>query len=216
MGVIHHMPVPRICVRCGTPFTTKPSKVGRFCSKLCSRRAPFNEVHIEGDTALLTIENKSRGFIGQAVIDASDLPLVASLGRRWWARWHHSTKQFLAFANMKQDGKWSGVLLHRLIADAGLGQDVDHVNHVMLDCRRGNLRVCTRGENLQNRAGAMTTSKSGVRNVRWDASREQWAVEIKVNKRKRFIGRFDSMDAARYAAQQARKRYMTHSVEVEA
>lgn len=52
--------------------------------------------------------------------------------------------------------------LHRLIIGAKDGQEVDHINRNLLDNRRQNLRICTRSENLSNRAGYGSSKFKGV------------------------------------------------------
>lgn len=42
------------------------------------------------------------------------------------------------------------LLLHRVIAGAGKGDIVDHVNRNKLDCRRANLRLVTKSQNTLN------------------------------------------------------------------
>jgi hypothetical protein len=82
-----------------------------------------------------------------AVVDESDAPLVQrfkwhavlSNGRVWYAQ----TKMWLG-------GKRRTVMLHRFILSPPPGLDVDHINNDGLDCRRSNLRVCTRRQNLAN------------------------------------------------------------------
>ncbi len=54
--------------------------------------------------------------------------------------------------------------MHRVIAEAQKGQDVDHINHNGLDNRCDNLRKCTRSENSQNKR-LRSDSKSGFKGV---------------------------------------------------
>ena len=172
-----------------------------------------NSIRVDGGIAYISVESKSRSFEGEAIIDLSDLPKIIVLGRKWHAGWNETTQQFFARANDKINGVWAAIMLHRFLTDAPKGLDVDHVNHVMLDCRRENMRVCTRGENLQNRRGAMCTSSSGIRGVWFDKSRGKWTAEIKVNYKKIFLGRFDSMDLAREVVEDARAANMPFSSE---
>ena len=181
-------------------------------AKRTSRTATLNVVRVDGGLAFLIIANKNRGFIGEAIVDLTDLPLIESFGRRWWAGWHKATHQCMAVANAKINGRWtSGVLLHRLIMDAPKSVDVDHVNHVMLDCRRSNLRLCTRAQNLQNRLGPQCNSTSGVRGVSWDPSRRLWRAHVTVHRQTKSLGRFRTRDEAAQAAKDGRAQLMSHA-----
>lgn len=207
----------RSCKLCGKEFYKKKSHIemgyGIYCSRKCQRFVTPNEIEIIDGVAYITVKNVSRGFEGKAIIDLIDLPKFNELGTRWHAAWNKTTNQFFAASNDKIDGKWTGITLHRFILDAPKGLDVDHINHNMLDCRRENLRVCTRSENLQNRQGAMCTSSTGIRNVHFRSDTRKWNVEIKVNYKKISLGCYSTIEEAEKAAIAGRKKYMTHSVE---
>lgn len=207
----------RSCKLCGVLFYRKKSAIlkggGVFCSRKCSRYVPPNRILKAGEYYLLEVESVSRGFRGYAKIDKADVKTIRSFGRRWCAAWHECTQQFFVASNEKIDGKWTRVMLHRLLMDAPKGLDVDHVNHDMLDCRRSNLRICSRGENLQNRKGPQSTSTTGIRNVYWRSDTGKFVAEIKVNNKKISLGCFVGLADAERAAINGRKRYMTHSSE---
>lgn len=88
-----------------------------------------------------------------------------------------------------------------------------HINHDMLDCRRSNLRLCTRGENLQNRKGPQSTSTTGIRGVHFNTSSGKYSAELKINNKKIFLGYFTDIQEAERVAIAGRKRYMTHCAE---
>jgi len=56
------------------------------------------------------------------------------------------------------------MLLHRFILNLPSGRkpEVDHINRVKHDCRRENLRIVTRGENLRNSYGYKDYAPKGV------------------------------------------------------
>jgi HNH endonuclease len=66
---------------------------------------------------------------------------------------------------MRRTETGGSIYLHRYLLDAPDGMVVDHINHNTLDNRRQNLRICTNQENNENRNGAYTTSKTGIRGV---------------------------------------------------
>lgn len=89
------------------------------------------------------------------------------------------------------------IRMHRVILERKLNrpllrnEECDHRDGNRLDNRRCNLRLATHQQNQQNqkRRGDNT---SGFRGVSFDRSRNKWAAEIQG----RFLGRFDTPDAA--------------------
>jgi len=81
---------------------------------------------------------------------------------KWCA--HNNGGGFYALRNVRVDGKHRQILMHRLVASAPDGLDVDHINHNTLDNRRGNLRVCTTSQNKMNR-GIQSSNRLGVKGV---------------------------------------------------
>lgn len=88
---------------------------------------------------------------------------------------------------------------------------VDHINGDKLDNRRDNLRVVTNAENLWNVCGPGKRNSSGYLGVaywrRQDGS-GAWVATIQSNGRRRFLGRFQTPEAAheaRLAAERAER-----------
>lgn len=75
-----------------------------------------------------------------------------------------------------ENGKQRTLYMHRLIAHAPSGMEVDHINGDTLDNRRSNLRLATRQENAHNQrkhtGGVSHTAYKGItsKKGRWYAS----------------------------------------------
>jgi hypothetical protein len=89
----------------------------------------------------------------------------------------------------------SACSLHRLLVDCPAGYEVDHRNRNKLDNRRCNLRVATVAENRRNKSHSKNNT-SGFKGVSWDKEHELWEAHIKVNGKKRKIGRFPTKEIA--------------------
>lgn len=109
------------------------------------------------------------GVVAEALIDATDLPLVGSL------RWCRTTDGYARASTA------SHLRMHRIILglSPGDGRECDHINRNRLDNRRANLRVCSRSTNLHNR-GPFRTSKSGIKGVAWNAGAKRWCAYLNV------------------------------------
>ena len=82
--------------------------------------------------------------------------------------------------------------------------DVDHINGQRADNRLCNLRRATRSQNNIN-AVRPKDNTSGYKGVM--ASRGKWLARIGVNRKKVFLGRFDSIEDAAQAYADAANRY---------
>jgi hypothetical protein len=89
-----------------------------------------------------------------------------------------------------------GHLLHRLITGCPKGMVVDHIDGNGLDNRRSNLRVCTIAENVRHRVRQNRNNASGVRGVRWDASRQRWTATLGHEGHTLNLGRFLTKEEA--------------------
>ena len=80
---------------------------------------------------------------------------------------------------------------------------VDHINGDKSDNRIENLRECNMSQNCQN-IKLKSNNKSGVKGVSWDKWTNQWRVTFKLNGKQQNLGRFDSLEEATFAANEAR------------
>lgn len=127
-----------------------------------------------------------------AIIDAADVHLVE--GWKWTAKaWRRNV-----YAYRKEripGGKQRTIQMHRLIAGADEGVDIDHIDSDGLNNRRSNLRSCSHAENLRN-VRKHIDNTSGFKGVFWDKSRQKWRAEIMVSGAKVFLGRFPTLHEA--------------------
>lgn len=103
-------------------------------------------------------------------------------------------------------GRRGQVKLHRLIMNAPVGLDVDHINHDPLDNRRINLRLCTRSQNICNRRMPRSTN-SPYRGVRKRNDCNRWVAQIKAEGRNIHLGNFLMPEEAARAYDAAARRY---------
>lgn len=105
-----------------------------------------------------------------------------------------------------RDGRMQCELLHRRIAEAQPGQEVDHINGNPLDNRRCNLRVCSHMENVKNR-GPSRNNTSGFKGVYYDARRGTFRADIRADRKKYSLGSFATAVEAAEAYNAAALKY---------
>ena len=87
--------------------------------------------------------------------------------------------------------------------------EVDHKNRVRGDNRWVNLRAATHKQNTEN-VTVRPCSRSQVKGVHFDVSRQQWQAYLVHHYEKKHLGRFDTLIEAKRARQKAEKMFFTH------
>jgi len=83
--------------------------------------------------------------------------------------------------------KKTRIRMHRQILNTPEGMDTDHINGNRLDNRRENLRVCTRSQNLMNKA-VRVNSETGYKGVHLHKPTGRYNAYIDVGKKRRSLG----------------------------
>lgn len=114
-------------------------------------------------------------------VDPQDAPRVYS--RKWYL-----TQRGYAFTVI--NGIATPLHYFVLNISKGSGIEIDHINRNPLDCRKENLRICTRSQNLANRKN-WTGNYKGV-----SKQGNKWRAQIKVNKKATYLGLFKTEEEA--------------------
>lgn len=133
-----------------------------------------------------------------AIIDDDDIEKVSQYS---WSM-NRKGRRGYASANIYLGGgrkapKFKKVYMHRLIANAPDGVEIDHINGNRLDNRKENLRPSDRSKNTQNGRINRVNNTIGYRGVNRTASGKYHA-SIRRNWKYHYLGTFDTVeDAAR-------------------
>ncbi len=119
--------------------------------------------------------------------------------------WHVSGGY--AVTNVPSTGTHRYTLLgmHRVIARAQKGQQVDHINGNRLDNRRENLRLCVDQENARNRR--VPEHSSVYKGVSWRKRERLWSSRIMVDGKSLWLGTFDQEATAAAIYDLAARKY---------
>jgi len=177
-----------------------------------------NAFEIRGDTAVIFLKHSGR--LVETVIDVEDLEIAQSLPGTWGVQVCNSTGRLYVQAHVKRGkGSYTKALLHRFLMGMPTVRKgekfvrVDHKLHDTLDNRRNNLRIATPSENMQNRVGATSKSKSGVRGVFFIKATGKWRAQVRLKDNDGYCAHFDEKGDAETSVGQARARLMPYSQE---
>jgi hypothetical protein len=119
---------------------------------------------------------------GIAFVDDEEFERVSKF------KWHLSDKGYAVASH-----KGSKIRMHRLVMGAIGDQIVDHKNRTKLDNQKENLRITDRSGNAQNR-GAWGSRGAMHKGVYQNAGK--FEARIKMNRKPRYLGRFDTAEEA--------------------
>jgi hypothetical protein len=159
-------------------------------------RFDLNEIVIEEDIAKVYLYDKDCKKCAECIIDATDVDLVKDT--KWYATKNRDTDLYCT--NNKVGP------IHRFIMNAPKDMVVDHINHDTLDNRKENLRVCTNQQNIMN----CKTPKNNVskcKGVYWAKDKNKWTVQVTINNKTKYIGRYDDYETAVSARLDAERQY---------
>lgn len=138
-------------------------------------------------------------------------PHGTAWNNRWAGRRAFETKMKSGHLMGRLDG--TNHLAHRVIWTMETGrwpeEEIDHGDHDGSNNRLGNLSECSHGKNGRNQPLSKVNT-SGVTGVHWCKQTQRWEVRMTHQMRPRFLGRFDSFDAAVAARKEAERRYDFH------
>ena len=127
----------------------------------------------------------------QAIVDDEDFEMLSKY--KWHAQ--RNNRAWYALRHEWNGGNKKAFGMHRVVMNAPVGKQVDHINHNGLDNRKINLRLCTATQNKANRLKPLG-GKSKYKGV--SLTRCGWDAKIECKGKRYYLGSFkDEVDAAK-------------------
>lgn len=96
----------------------------------------------------------------------------------------------------------STVYMHRMVMGAQGGESVDHIDGNGLNNSRSNLRLVTPSQNNMNQR-VREDNTSGHKGISWCPDREKYQVYINIDRKRKSLGRYKTLEEAIYVRDQA-------------
>lgn len=133
------------------------------------------------------------GGVKRIPLSGGHYALVDAADYEWLSR--YNWRLHTGYAMRQEKGR--RLYMHREIMRPPEGTLIDHANCDKLDNRRGNLRMCTRRENMRNK-GKHMKSASRFKGVGYSKARRKWYALLRVEGVRFWMGYFeDEAEAAR-------------------
>lgn len=162
----------------------------------------------DAEYRLIPLRRRDGSIRAEARIDPSDYDDVM----QW--RWLQNNNGYAVRLEPQGSGAYRAVLMHRYLMGLGYGDksEVDHINRDKIDNRRANLRVVTRGQQVQN-ISSHRGSSSRFRGVYWAERKEsgrvsKWRAQAFLNRKATRLGTFESEIDAAIAVEKWRRENM--------
>jgi len=165
-------------------------KYGKFLDNSQYSIADKNEFYVENNCAYIILKNSKGNRVGEALIDLEDLDRTIVKKWRFW-------KGIVFTGNYKPISLQYFILNENPINNQ-LEKVIDHINGNPMDNRKSNLRVITQRENSLNKK-ILSNNTSSICGVWFDNLRKKWCAEIKLDKKKCYLGRYNNKNEAVYA-----------------
>lgn len=119
-------------------------------------------------------------------------------------------------AKVRKGGEWRGVGSHRVAYQDAYGEipggmTIDHACQNRRCVNPGHLRLATVKQNAENRTGARSDSKTGVRGVRWNVSTKRFSAAVGHKRSLIRLGYFKTVGEAEAAVIAKRNELFTHN-----
>jgi hypothetical protein len=106
---------------------------------------------------------------------------------KWFA--HKMRNTYYAARNVKINGKYTIVFMHRVIMNTPKEFKTDHKNHETLDNQEHNLRICTPQQNGMNKTASGKLKSLGV-SIKKERHFDPFAAQIQFNGKTIHLGYF--------------------------
>lgn len=175
----------------------KIKSCGCYTSELISKKfKKYNRYEFVDDYVIGYTTNHNLPFY----VDLDDYEKIKDI---CWIDFKRGNMITLQAAYIKTpEGVKNGVTMHRYLGY----KNYDHIDRNELNNRKSNLRPCTPLENSRNK-NILRSNKSGFIGVWWDCRRNKWEAYIKVDGKKKHLGRFADKDNAIKTRLKAEKEY---------
>ena len=148
----------------------------------------LNKYKIDNDVLIVYTRKDNR----EMICDVEDYDIISK--HTWYLG-----DGYVMTAIKDATGKQKMLYLHRLLMNPPDGMAIDHINGIKHDNRKANLRIVTSQVNNHNRQSAKGYS--------WNKKAGKYSAQITLNKKKIYLGLYNTAAEARIAYLDAKKLY---------